>query len=206
MLSHLAGEDFQLKIFEEFKQEFMVAKSSDSFFTEIAEKYPDYRNVLTEYISCLEVEEQKYARKAEAKKRQYDLTANKDVKIEEDKKRTNELEEEAANMDVKIEEDKKRIKELEEEAANMDVKIAEYKKRTKEFEEEAAKYEDETAKDIAKIAEQKRRKYTFKVELEKLYEKEIQKRHLEIKENFQNQFGANEGSALLEKISEISVG
>ena len=185
MLSHLAGEDFQLKIFEEFKKEFMVAKSSDSVFTEIAEKYPDYRNILTEYISCLEVEEQKYARKAEAKKRQYDLTANKDVKIEEDKKRTNELEEEAANMDVKI---------------------AEYKKRTKEFEEEAAKYEDETAKDIAKIAEQKRRKYTFKVELEKLYEKEIQKRHLEIKENFQNQFGANEGSALLEKISEISVG
>ena len=34
------------------------------------------------------------------------------MKIEEDKKRTNELEEEAANMDVKIEEDKKRIKEL----------------------------------------------------------------------------------------------
>ena len=73
MLSYLAGEEFQLKIFEEFKQEFMVAKSSDSFFTEIAEKYPDYRNVLTEYITCLEVEEQKYAEEAnkiaEAKKK-----------------------------------------------------------------------------------------------------------------------------------------
>jgi predicted RND superfamily exporter protein len=155
--------------FEEFKTEFMAAKSSDSFFTEIAEKYPYYRNVLTDYISCLEVEEQKYARIAK----------------------------EAAEEANKIAEAKKRKYELEVETANMDVKIAEHKKRTKEFDEEAAK-------DIAKIAEQKRRKYAVESELRELYEKEIQKHRLEIEENFQNQFGAK-GSALLDKISQISV-
>ena len=111
--------------------------------------------------------------------------------MQKQKKRKYELEVETANKEVKIAEDTKRTKELE-------VKIAEDTKRTKELEEEASK-------EIANIAEQKRRKYAVEAELRELYEKEIQKHRLEIEENFQNRFGATKGSALLAKISQISV-